>query len=323
MILSDKALIKAFKKGIYFGYMSTKNTIASILENEPLYRKLEIDIKYWNPHFVTGISFQFYCQNESSVRTFKLALAPEKLIKSLSGSEYVESFKPFKSETEIEYVQYFVGHCQSCNAYTVYFLLHVFSEGEVQKSLVEPSLFFSKDLKNVTGKLMIRKVGQWPSFQIKPDSAIYSFLKKEDKEYYSKALICLSQNFGVAAFAYLRKIVESEIVNIVEELSKTNIADSEKIASLLDEYKKNKQTGRLVESIYSYLPNNLKVLGDNPFKLLYSYLSEGLHNHSDEECLSYALALDKLLVFTIKRVKEEQNELKEIRAILGGLRSKE
>lgn len=309
--------------------MSLENAIARLLQDEPLYRKVEIGLKYWHPGYINDTAFQFYCPHEASHRTFKLSMAPEKLMDSFSGREYVEALKPFQSDTELEYVHYFVGRCQSCHKFTVHFLLHVFSEGTIKRELLEPSFHFSTAESEVykkglqhSGKLMMRKLGQWPSYQIRPDNTVYNFLKKENKEYYNKALICLSQNYGVAAFAYLRKIVESEIINIVEELAKGSSSDTEKISLLLSEYYKNKQTGPLVESIYQYLPNSLKVLGDNPFKLLYSHLSEGLHNLTDEECLGYAKALDKLLVFAIKKVKEEQNELKEIRSILGELRDK-
>ncbi len=171
-------------------------------------------------------------------------------------------------------------------------------------------------------KLFIRKIGQWPSHQIKADKEILSFLTEDDKGYYNKALICISQNYGVAAFAYLRKIVEKEIVRIIELLAEDANQEGEQIKSLLSEYRTKKQMAPLVENIFPYLPSALKSLGDNPFKLLYGYLSEGLHNLSDEECLKKAVGLDKLFQFTIRKVREEQSQVREIKELMKGLRSK-
>jgi hypothetical protein len=311
--------------------MSNKHlSIAKLLQEEPLYRKVEINQKYFHPDLIDGITFQFYCPNENSIQTFKLSLGPEKLIQAaqyLDAHRFQDLFNPFSNNNDIDIIQHFIGTCQYCNSYKSHFLLHIFSEGTVEKGMFLDMLGRPKDIESTLTtnykdvKVYIRKVGQWPSFQITPNATIYNFLNKEDKSYYNKALICLSQNYGVAAFAYLRKIVESEIVRIVEELAKGGSGDIEKIKSLLEEFRIKRQMGPLVENIYQYLPNSLKVLGDNPFKLLYSYLSEGLHNHSDEECLSYANGLNKLLEFTIKKVREDQNELSEIKSVLNELKN--
>lgn len=309
-------------------------SIAKLLQDEPLYRKVEIEKYYFHPELLDGITFQFFCPNENSIHTFKLSLAPENIISAVKETEdyrFDRLFDPIRNpeQKSIDIIQHYAGTCQYCNNYKTHFLLHIFSEGDADRSMfynrigqpiTEEPLYGKPDYKNV--KLFLRKLGQWPSFQLKPDTLIYNFLSKEDKDYYNKALVCLSQNYGVAAFAYLRKIVENEIVRIIQEVANSGSGDSEKIKQLLDEYKVKKQTTPLVENIYPYLPSSLKSLDDNPIKLLYSYLSEGLHNHSDEECLGYANTINKLLGFTIKKIREEQNELKEIRGLLSELRNK-
>lgn len=316
------SLYSSLTQPYYISSMPKADVIQNLLQNEPLYRKVEIDIEYWHPKNIKDITFQFHCDKETGQRTFKLH--------SLMNDTILCYVETFKSETQLEYFHYFIGRCQSCSSYTVHFLLHVVSEGgEIHKELLEHSGQFSTaeseahklSLKH-TGKIFMQKVGQWPSYQIKPDSTLYNFLKKENREYYNKALICLSQNYGIAAFAYLRKIVEGEIIHLVEELSKGAIANADKVKSLVEEFYAKRQMGPLIENVYHYLPGSLKALGDNPFKLLYSYLSEGIHNHTDDVCLSYAMAMNKLLEFTIKKIREEQNELTEIRSILGDLKSK-
>jgi hypothetical protein len=122
----------------------------------------------------------------------------------------------------------------------------------------------------------------------------------------------------VGAFAYLRKIVEKEILKIVKELTSDGAEHSEEIKALLKKYHEKKQIGHLIDSIFPFLPHSLKYLDSNPLKILYGYLSEGIHNLSDEQCLDHAIKLDKLLQFTIKKLREEQNEGKEIREIMKG-----
>jgi hypothetical protein len=310
--------------------MAETNSLAKLLQSEPLYRKIEVEKKYWHPEQISGTTFQFFCPDDASIQTFKLSLAPENVMTAYNNSSFYDKdlLNPFTDKKSIESIQYYTGKCQYCNKYQVHFLLHLFSEGEVHKELFDTypvtfttpeSAAYRKSLED-NSKFFVRKLGQWPSFQIKPDSTLYNFLDADDRDYYNKGLICLSQNYGVAAFAYYRRIVENEIIRIVEELTKQETSNTDNIKSLLKEYQAKRHLGPLVENIFPYLPNSLKILNDNPFKLLYGYLSEGLHSHSDEQCLSYALALDRILQFTVKKLREEQNELAEIRQIMKGLR---
>lgn len=121
------------------------------------------------------------------------------------------------------------------------------------------------------------------------------FLSKEDQENYKKALICRSQSYGIGSFAYLRRIVENEMINLVEALSNIPRKESEDIKLLLTKFRTDHVMKTLIEGIYPYLPNSLKTIGDNPLKALYSQLSGGIHEFSDDECLGKAENMDVLL----------------------------
>jgi len=302
--------------------------ISDLLQHEPLYRKKQIEKTFYHPQSFSNLTFQFHCMMESDIRTFKLILAPDKLIQTIGWRDYAELFKPFKSDTEVEFVQAYIGRCQSCNKYEVHFLLHTFSEGEIQRALLEPTFMglstpeseaYKKSLTDA-GKLYVRKVGQWPGHQLKADKVLYSFLDDEDKYYYDKALLCLSHNHGVGAFAYLRKIVEKEIIRMVEELATNSTGETDKIKALLQEFHSKKQMSNLLDSIFPFLPNDLKSLGFNPFKILYGKLSEGVHHLSDEECLTIASSINDLLIVTIKRLRQDQIEQKRIQEALKHLK---
>lgn len=311
--------------------MDNKQVIADFLQKQPLYSKTEIDKHFFHPTRFVELTFPFFCPNESNVQTFMLMLEPEKGVKamgSLSYDRFDDLFDPYQEDKSIKFTHHFAGQCQYCKKYKVDFLLNVFSDGPV------PDLTLYRTLPLPTGRgdripnnyakaplhrLYIRKIGQFPPFEINPDKEVLNFIEENDKEFYKKALICLSQSFGIAAYAYLRRITENEILRIVDSLGQVNTTEGNKIKKLYEQYKSNKQMSSLIEGAYNHLPSGLKSLGTNPLKVLYSHLSEGIHSDSEEICLKKAFALDAVLRFTIKKLNEEKHELQEIRNVLKNL----
>lgn len=306
------------------------NQIAKLLENEPLYRKIEIDRKNFHPYTISKTTFDFYCENEKSKKTFHLQFALNALIDQERSWDQQKILDPFISDNKIDSFHHYKGICQSCKKYVVHFIVHVFTEGEANKlSYQDP---FAPLPFTTTGgrgsamteivdnsKLYIRKIGQWPRYEVETDLEILTFLNTEDKQYYKNALSCIKQNLGVAAYAYFRKIVENEIIRLVESIVQGNQANL-KIIEALKEYQKNKRVSELLDTTFPFLPDALKSLDDNPLKLLYGSLSDGLHELTDEECLAKAIALNRLLSFTIKKINEEKTDLKEIKNAIKNLR---
>jgi hypothetical protein len=60
------------------------------------------------------------------------------------------------------------------------------------------------------GIIMMQKYGQLPRAPIPRNSVLQKFLK-DDRDHYEKAVVCLSNSYGIAAFAYFRRIVERNI----------------------------------------------------------------------------------------------------------------
>lgn len=311
--------------------MDNKQAISNFLQKQPLYFKVEIDKHYFHPTKLVGLTFPFFCPNESSIQTFMLTLEPEKGIKtlgSLSFDKFDDLFDPYQEDKSIKFTHHFAGQCQYCKKYKVDFLLNVFSDGPIPGLTLYRTLPMpvgrgggmpSVDEKIPLHKLYIRKIGQFPPFEINPDKEVLNFIKEDDRDFYKKALICLSQSFGIGAYAYLRRITENEILRIVESLGEIQTVDGEKIRNLYEQYKSNRQMSSLIEGVYNHLPSGLKSLGTNPLKILYSHLSEGIHSDSEETCLKKAFGLDVVLRFTIKKLNEEKHELKEIRSVLKDL----
>lgn len=178
----------------------------------------------------------------------------------------------------------------------IHFLVHIFSKPD--------------------GKVYFAKVGQSPPFEISPDPELTKYLTDEDKENYKKALMCKSQNYGMGAYAYLRRIIQNEILRIVDDLSKIDRNESAEIRTLLANYEKDHQMEKLISAIGDYLPNSFKEVDDNPIKFLYKQLSGGIHEFTEDECSKFAESIDIVLKFVIKRLNEESSELKKVREAL-------
>lgn len=274
--------------------------VVKLLEEFPLYKKVEVESNSWvTPSSLSGITFKFACKNDGS-QTFKLIAQPRSLLhlfSNLDGGRYDSGtlYEISDGKSQYNYFQYYSGYCQYCNSYKVDFLIHI----ETNPKCVQLS-----------------KVGQYPAFSIKPDAELYRWLSGEDKAFYDKAILCKSQNYGIGAYAYLRRIVQNEIVRIVEDLSKIDTADSDKIKDLLATYNTDRQMEKLITGVSDYMPKSFENLEDNPMKFLYHELSGGIHAYSEDECFDKAAALDTVLKFVIKKINEENSDLKQVREAL-------
>ena len=67
------------------------------------------------------------------------------------------------------------------------------------------------------------------------------------------------------------------------------------------------------------IPRDLYIKGHNPFTLLHSALSEGLHDASDEECLVAANDIRLILFEFAERLTEAMKERKELDETLSRL----
>lgn len=110
------------------------------------------------------------------------------------------------------------------------------------------------------------------------------------------------------------------MIRIVEDLSKLDRPESEKIKTLLEAFKQNHVMTNLIEGIYDYLPNSLRNLGENPLKVLYGQLSGGIHEFSEQECAEKAKKIDTLLKFVVKKISEENSEVRAARDAMRNLK---
>ena len=160
----------------------------------------------------------------------------------------------------------------------------------------------------------ITKIGQWPPWSIEVDPALAKMLGNHAAAY-KKGLVCESQSYGIGGFAYYRRIVESIIDRLLDEIGDL-IPSSERATyqQALGEAKKTSVAKEKIELVKDLLPPILRPDGMNPLALLHSILSAGLHDRSDDECLEDAQSIREILVFLVNQVLQSKESRKSFTA---------
>jgi hypothetical protein len=125
-----------------------------------------------------------------------------------------------------------------------------------------------------------------------------------DRETFLKGGRCEIQGLGIGAFVYCRRVVENhksqilgEIIRVAQKLE----VPADKLQTLEDA-KNEKQFSKAVESAKDAIPQSLLINGQNPLTLLYSALSIGIHEQTDEKCLELAHDVRVVLVELSERL---------------------
>ena len=264
---------------------------SGFLSNYSLYTKLEV-LAFSPDVELFGSTFQSYCKNEVSVTTFQI-ITENNEINAKKGRMMLLGVTNVLSNSmdEFEFTQHYTGECQFCKKNKIHFLINGFTERD----------------KEDNKRFYIRKVGQLPAPEINLDSNLESFLSEEDKGFYKKALMNLQYGYGIGAFSYFRRIVQNEIESIANKLADGNSENKGSILKAIEDYKQNKVMKNLINDITKYLPKRILDIGDNPLLVLYGQLSDGIHNLSEEECIERSKAIDVLLRFVFKELRQDSD----------------
>lgn len=156
--------------------------------------------------------------------------------------------------------------------------------------------------------VILTKCGEFPRKKIERNNRLQKFFDK-DSELFEKALICLNIGCGIGAFAYLRQIIERNIVGLLDLLKEEieGDADSKNLIIALDELKKDTPMKTKIDVANNALPYYLKPNGLNPLATLYAILSTGIHGGlSDKECLESSGKLVKCITYLVSELSERK-----------------
>jgi len=146
----------------------------------------------------------------------------------------------------------------------------------------------------------LTKIGQSPSlFEIQ--RGVFKKYKTVLGENYNdlyNSIMFYSSHFGVAAFAHLRRILENYFMRMAHEQCKKESNWNEK----------QFREARFIEKL-ELLKNNLpETLIQNP--RIYSIISKGIHELSEEECLLYFEAVKECVFLCLDDTIEENRRIK-------------
>jgi hypothetical protein len=132
------------------------------------------------------------------------------------------------------------------------------------------------------------KVGQYPQLEEHVSQTLEAALTQEDLRLYKNALRLRNFNLGIAAVAYIRRVVENrmnDMLTILYEAARVHNAPPELLARH-EVVMKEKRFSVKVEYAGDLLPKNLRPNGHpNPMAVLHELASDGLHAKSDAECV--------------------------------------
>ncbi|MBN2686220.1 MAG: hypothetical protein JXR40_13145 [Pontiellaceae bacterium] len=267
--------------------------IKTFLETAPLYQWS----KYERPSFITQGCLQIdaidsLCGICGSVRPFHSKNPGVKVPIGSIRSNQIQEFVP-QLESGITH---YIFICVTCKKEQRIF--------HVEQKLTEKTI-------------SLQKYGELPRQKLLRDKELQEFFS-DDSDYYEKAVVCMSNAYGIAAFAYYRRIIENNISSLLDLLSETSVDDpnSEEILTALAELKNNSPMSDKIKVANNALPAYLKHHGINPLGTLYKILSDGVHSLSDTECLQRAQKIDVCIKYLISELSSRKRNLSKFKGMI-------
>ena len=167
------------------------------------------------------------------------------------------------------------------------------------------------------------KYGEDPSFGPPTPARAFNLIGGE-RELFILGRRNENQGMGIGAFVYYRRVIESQKNRIFDELIRVigKISPGDAVLEELESAKNETQFTKAVESIKHALPQSLSINGYNPLTLLHSALSEGVHIHTDSECLELASSVRTVLFEFAERLGQALKEEAELNAAVDRLANK-
>lgn len=165
----------------------------------------------------------------------------------------------------------------------------------------------------------VMKVGQYPALSTVLPAGLEKNLGEDAATLYRKGLICRHNGFGLAAVAYIRRVVEdktNELIEVAASLAETRgieaaVVSKMRQAAASTDYTPYQDKLKVAATVY---PDNLKVGSINPLERLYSLVSEGLHGLTEAGCVEVADQITGVFEFVFSKLRAEIKDHKEFEA---------
>ena len=256
--------------------------LSDFLMSHPLYAECDLNIAADDLHKLRGPAITAICPACKAEKTFAV-------VKQHTNPEY---------SWQAEY--WLVGFTYVCAACQSNYALSGLNDSKGYRYFL---VRFRKESGNIRGF----KAGQYPPADISIGKALSRALGEHEADY-KKGLICEGQGYGIGAYAYYRRIVEQIIDRLLNEIDDLlEAGDKAKYEEALGEVRKDNRAQVKIALVKDLLPQSLRPEGMNPLDILHQALSEGLHQESDEVCLSAATDIREILATLVEKISVARN----------------
>ncbi|RCK30990.1 hypothetical protein TH9_19090 [Thalassospira xiamenensis] len=210
----------------------------------------------------------------------------------------------------------FDAYCPDCNKGTVYSLDKPIT---VSLTSIPRDIFVqfhcSRNKSHICKFVLQRKggtvvkIGQFPSLadiQMGEVNKFKAILDKENSGEFYRALGLSAHDVGIAAFVYLRRVLERLVANRSERAIEDGAISQKEFddARVADK----------IKMLKGYLPD---ILVEN--KKIYGVLSKGIHDLDEQECLKIFPAIRDLMFFILEEDLENREKAKRLEAAAAAL----
>lgn len=264
----------------------TDELIKMFLEKEPLYTAVTFKLPKMNRSDLRIKEIEEYCSDCKQSRPFQDMAS--------RGGGAGQAFRALSTGSSSYYFT-----CASCHNSKITIL--------VKQTITE---------KNIS----LMKYGEFPRKVLDRDPVLQKFFS-EDSDNFEKATVCLANGYGIAAFAYLRRIIENNINKLLDLLNEEiNATDhDEKLLEAIIELRKETPMSEKIQIANNALPNYLVPDGLNPLGRLYQVLSDGVHSLSDKECLEKSGHVQECIRFLVSELAGRAKHRERFKGIVGKL----
>ena len=167
------------------------------------------------------------------------------------------------------------------------------------------------------------KYGELPAFGPHTPGRVITLIGP-DRDLFLQGRRAENRGMGIGAFSYYRRVVENQKGRIIAEIArvaqklgaKTSVLETFKLAE------KETQFSKAIDEIKDGIPEVLRIGQHNPLTLLHAALSEGLHEHTDKECLEIAQEIRVVLTELAERLSQALKEEAELQTAVSRLLSR-
>jgi len=222
--------------------------------------------------------------------------------KDCDGERFFLSDSRFFWERNPSYCRHFVSYiCNNCGLTMKTYAI------EVTQSETE-------------GIAEVFKYGEDPPFGPPLPSKLISLIGPE-KDYFLKGRRAENQGLGIGAFAYYRRVLESQKVRIIDEIIKAakRLSATEDVLNELNQARSETRFRDALQKVNHALPQAIMLNGHNPLTLLHAALSEGLHAQTDEDCLALATKIRIIMAAFAERLSSALEDNAELNSAVAQL----